>query len=112
VAVIWGGVVPYFSRRPAIDLLGKSDPVIARHPPVLPFFPGHDRFDYDYSIGALRPDVVVGVWSPTPHVFQLLADMGYERAFGMVYVRREAQVDVTRLRAWANAVGSDLPQTP
>ena len=99
VGVVLAGILPYFSRRPAVDFLGKSDPVIAKHAPVLPFMPGHDRFDYDYSIGTLRPDLVIQLWSPTPHALQLLGELDYQRVVGSVYARRGARVDVDRLRA-------------
>jgi arabinofuranosyltransferase len=67
IAVRWAGAPPYFARRRAIDLLGKTDPVIARRgmvgPPTGParwvgFWPGHLKWDYAYSIGRLRPDAV------------------------------------------------------
>jgi hypothetical protein len=58
----------YFTDRRAIDLLGLSDAKIARQPPRNPVFrPGHDKYDYDYSIGDLRPDVV-GPILPVPKV--------------------------------------------
>jgi arabinofuranosyltransferase len=62
VAVMVAGIVPYFSGRRAVDLLGKSDPVIARSPPKIPFAPGHDKWDFDYSIGKLKPDLVSYRW--------------------------------------------------
>lgn len=66
LAVVWGGAIPYFTKRPCVDLLGKSDRRIARQPmkPVglLPFYPGHMKRDYGYSIGELKPDVVVQLW--------------------------------------------------
>ena len=52
------GATPYFCDRPFLDLLGKSDRHIARLPPAGPFLPGHNKWDYRYSIGELRPDVV------------------------------------------------------
>src|SRR5262249_55824574 len=60
VAVSWAGAIPYFSRRPSVDLLGKSDPVVAMRPRQASagFEPGHDKWDYEYSIRQLRPDVV------------------------------------------------------
>jgi hypothetical protein len=112
VAVVWAGTLPYFSRRPAIDLLGKSDAVIAKRQPVLPFVPGHDRFDYDYSIGVLHPDLVVGLWSPTPRVMQLLSELGYEPVFGKVYARRGADVDVGRLREWGSVIAESMQRQP
>lgn len=59
VAVISAGIVPYFGRRISIDMLGKSDPVIARLEPVCcPTRIGHNKFDVDHSLG-LEPDFVV-----------------------------------------------------
>lgn len=53
----------YFSERRGIDLLGKCDRHIARLP-ALRFSedtrPGHNKFDLDYSLGVLKPDLVVG----------------------------------------------------
>ena len=43
IAVTSAGNVPYFSRRRAINILGKSDPVIARMAPVSGFVPGHNK---------------------------------------------------------------------
>lgn len=60
VADIWAGAVFYYSGRPGIDLLGKCDRYVARQKanPVSSY-PGHNKFDYDYSLGRLRPDFVV-----------------------------------------------------
>jgi len=63
-AVAWAGIPIYFSERKGVDLLGKNDPVIARQPMkpisgIREFNPGHLKRDYNYSIGVLRPDVVV-----------------------------------------------------
>ena len=62
VAVLAAGIVPYFSERYTIDLLGKSDPYIAKLDPAPrwegPSWMGHNKFDIDYSL-ALGPDVVV-----------------------------------------------------
>jgi hypothetical protein len=68
MAVAWAGTVPYFADRSAIDLLGKSDSIIAhqpmRRPPDAKFFfrPGHMKWNYAYSIGALKPDIVEDPW--------------------------------------------------
>ena len=69
IAVVWAGITPYFDNRNAIDLLGKNDPTIA-HLPMhidrrLGFYPGHLKWDYDYSIGTLKPDVIVELWRVT-----------------------------------------------
>ena len=73
IAVVSAGAIPYFSNRPAIDLLGKNDPVIARQQVhwksglanISEFRPGHLKWDYSYSIGVLKPDVVVQLWGDT-----------------------------------------------
>jgi hypothetical protein len=56
IAVHWAGVVPYVSRLPAIDVLGKSDRHIARLA-VDRFEPGHAKWDWDYVLELQRPDV-------------------------------------------------------
>ena len=57
-AVFCAGIVPYFTRLPVIDMLGKSD----RHIAHLPAFPGsmigHGKVDPDYTLGQ-NPDLVV-----------------------------------------------------
>ena len=98
IAVIWAGAIPYFSRRPSIDMFGKSDPVISHLAPRRSFLPGHDKWDFEYSIGRLRPDLVVLAWNVSPHDLQRLGQWGYERV-AQYYVRREADVDRRRLRA-------------
>lgn len=71
VAIDYAGTAPYFLRREFIDLLGKSDRYVARLPAHrgmlgLPayreFYPGHLKWDYAYSIGRLKPDVVCAIW--------------------------------------------------
>ncbi len=73
VGVVAAGAIPYFSQRFAIDLLGKSDVKIARMDAqgskslrsIADFRPGHMKWDYDYSIGELEPDVVAQLWGDT-----------------------------------------------
>jgi len=107
LAVTWAGALPYFVERPAIDLLGKSDRYVARRPMrrdlrVEPnvstglsrwlmflglnrfnqFYPGHLKWDYAYSIGELRPDVVVQLWrareeaAPILHAYYVPVRLG------------------------------------
>jgi hypothetical protein len=60
VADIWAGSTFYYSERYAIDLLGKSDSHIAHLPVVTDGrMPGHNKFDFDYSLGVLKPDLVI-----------------------------------------------------
>lgn len=73
IAVVTAGNIPYFSDRTSIDLLGKNDPVIARGPARInsslfepgTFRPGHNKWNYAYSIGELHPDVVAQIWEGT-----------------------------------------------
>ncbi len=70
VAVTCAGILPYFADRRPIDLLGKCDPVIAHEASRVPadfahigeFIPGHTKYDYAYSVGEMKPDVIVQVW--------------------------------------------------
>ena len=58
VAVQWAGVPIYFSDRPAVDVLGKSDRHIAKMT-VTRFSPGHSKWDWDYILGTRKPDVLL-----------------------------------------------------
>jgi arabinofuranosyltransferase len=61
VAVMAAGTVPYYSGLRGVDVLGKSDRHVARLPPRgvgTTITPGHNKFDLNYSIGELRPDVI------------------------------------------------------
>jgi hypothetical protein len=64
LAVLFAGTLPYYADRKAVDLLGKSDPYIARRPPDLSgriswagmtSVPGHNKYDRHYSIESLEP---------------------------------------------------------
>lgn len=60
IAHLWAGAAAYFSDRPAIDMLGKCDPRIARSRAHAGLnAPGHNKYDFDISL-ADEPDVVVG----------------------------------------------------
>ena len=91
IAVVWAGSVPYFSGRPAIDLLGKSDPVIAHtRPHQQDLFPGHMKWDYSYSIGQLRPDLVLNLLSPTEDDLARMVSWGYDDLGNGAWIRRDA----------------------
>ncbi len=71
IVVTRAGTIPYFSGRPSIDLLGKTDRHVAHENmrtyavgwhKFIEFRPGHMKFDYSYSIGQLQPDVIVQLW--------------------------------------------------
>jgi hypothetical protein len=74
MAVVGAGTTPYLlPDRYAIDLLGKADPVIAHGPIRYPMSivdipgmrPGHMKWNYEHSIGELKPDVIVLLWEGT-----------------------------------------------
>lgn len=73
IAVVTAGNIPYFSERRAVDLLGKNDPIIARGPAHINsslfepgnWRPGHNKWNYAYSIGELQPDVIAQIWENT-----------------------------------------------
>lgn len=83
IALDWLGAPAYFSGRTAIDLLGKTDPHVARAPAGGTFRPGHNKMDPAYSIGRLRPDIV-----------RLddarVAGYGYDRMANGLWVRRNS----------------------
>jgi len=65
VATFAAGVIPYYSQRRAIDVLGKCDVVVAGMPvrAAVPWHPqagrpGHNKYDLDYSIKQMRPTAI------------------------------------------------------
>jgi hypothetical protein len=114
IAVVWAGAIPYFSDHFAVDLLGKNDPTIAGGPTRGPFFPGHDKWDYEYSIGSLRPDVILQLWRPTGTDRRLIESAGYDpipvrgrrgHLDQQIYLRRGAPVDRGDLEAALRRAG-------
>ncbi len=60
IADSMAGSVFYYSDRYGIDLLGKTDPYIARLAAVPgATVPGHNKWDLAYSLNRLKPDIVV-----------------------------------------------------
>jgi hypothetical protein len=99
VAVVCAGAVPYFSKRPTIDLLGKSDPAIAKGRPAGPFLPGHNKWDYAYSIDTYQPDLIVELWKPTESDEALIANRGYLKLKNGMFLKQntKARVDIGTL---------------
>lgn len=79
VAYFWAGAPQYYADRNAVDLLGKSDSHIARLTPRVRFYPGHDKWDYRWSVTTYRPDLIAGLWNGTPRDEEMLRDEGYEQ---------------------------------
>jgi hypothetical protein len=61
IAVYFAGAPIYYSGRDGIDLLGKNDKYVASVAPPGLFYPGHNKWDYPYSITKQRPDVIQDV---------------------------------------------------
>ncbi|MGH7291017.1 MAG: hypothetical protein ACREJT_07405 [Myxococcota bacterium] len=77
IAVVWAGSMPYYADRFAIDLLGKMDREIAATVPKAKFLPGHNKWDYAYSIATYKPDFVLQVWGNRPGDIDLIRAHGY-----------------------------------
>jgi hypothetical protein len=91
VAVVWAGAVPYESGLGMVDLLGKSDAVVAQGPNHdMAFWPGHTKWDYSHSIGSLHPDVVLGLWGGPPSDVDDIRSWGYTELDGHPYVFYDA----------------------
>lgn len=77
IAVVWAGAPIYYSQRPAVDLLGKSDRYIAHMSPVGAMHPGHNKWDLLSSLQRHQPDLVFQLWKPTAVDFDVLRDLRY-----------------------------------
>jgi hypothetical protein len=121
-AHFWAGATPYHSDRPAIDFLGKCDPVIARQAakPGL-MTPGHNKYDFAHSL-ALEPDVVVGGLGGGMSLEQLalyaksspyraFADLYFAPGFAPEYVRARPEDvgDPERMPQLVGGAGTRLP---
>lgn len=99
VAVIDAGCIPYFSERPCLDMLGKSDIHIAHlamhDDPTKPlderFMPGHLKWDYGWSIGKFRPDVVAQAGPDSAEFLSRLK--GYGEAHGLLFRLDSGNID-------------------
>lgn len=81
IATIWAGVPAYYSHRTMLDLLGKNDTFIATSAPHGAFFPGHNKWDYNYSIGELQPDVIFQTFDRglEKDLHQRITNWGYKK---------------------------------
>ena len=96
IAFVKAGAAAYFAEREAIDLLGKCDPVVARAAPVVPFYPGHNKWNYRYSIGELKPDLVVTLWKATPADETRMTEWGYTKTKNGFYIRKGGLAEVAQ----------------
>lgn len=90
IAVHAAGQIPYYSGRRTIDLLGLNDPVIAKGPVTGPFYPGHDKWNYDYSILQLKPDLIADNWIKLGDFMRGVNE--YQELDNGMYVRKDSTV--------------------
>lgn len=92
IAFVLAGAEPYYANRTSVDILGKNDLVVARlktHRPLLiPWHPGHTKWDYAYSVGVLRPDLVLQLWQPTLSDVAAIRGWGYFELPNGIWIRR------------------------
>ncbi len=103
IGITWAGITPYFSQGYFIDVMGKNEKVIARQPAHLPpaslgplqkllyFWPGHLKWDYDYVLSELKPDVFAQVYPPE---FEAQVLQSYDKRMtpdGYVFYFKKAQ---------------------
>jgi hypothetical protein len=83
IAVVTAGIIPYFTDTYALDLMGKTDPIVALGDmhiteglPLIDLRPGHMKWDYAYSLGERKPDVVAQLWDgySNPNTLQYLTE--------------------------------------
>ncbi|AXK49652.1 hypothetical protein CRU87_09225 [Aliarcobacter trophiarum LMG 25534] len=89
VAVHATGQIPYYSDRNTLDLLGKSDSHIAKLPPATKFRPGHNKWNYEYSIGKLQPDLIADEWGKSR--YYLSKQTNYKRLKNGIWIRITSQ---------------------
>src|SRR4030095_12686941 len=62
IGVFWAGLTPYFLPEYRFhDFLGKCDVHVA-HSPARWGPPGHNKWDYQYSLGQLKPDIIISAF--------------------------------------------------
>ncbi len=90
LAVVAAGATPYFSMRPSEDMLGKNDAVIAKKAPVGVFSPGHDKWDYHYTLGERHPDIMIERLDTTPDDEAYIVSLGFEKLPNGLEVRKDS----------------------
>jgi hypothetical protein len=86
-AVTAAGCLPYFSRLPALDLLGLNDAHIARQPPDYSLPLAHDHGDGDYVLER-EPDLITfGLPRGGPPLFKSGREMATDPRFAEDYQR-------------------------
>jgi hypothetical protein len=85
IAVHAAGQIPYFSERNTIDLLGLNDPIVAKGEGHGEFYPGHNKWNYEYSIAQLRPDLIADNFDPLAEYMR--GEPDYQKLDNGIYIR-------------------------
>jgi arabinofuranosyltransferase len=88
IAVHAAGQIPYYSERTTIDLLGLNDPVVAKGPGHGEFYPGHNKWDYEYSIDQLQPDLIADNFAPLADFMR--GNNSYQNLGNGIYIRTDS----------------------
>jgi peptidoglycan/LPS O-acetylase OafA/YrhL len=104
LAVAAAGATPYFAQRPTEDLLGKNDAHIAKLAPKGVFSPGHDKWDYEWSLGERHADLIVETVDVTPADEAYIASLGFEKLPNGMLLRSGSVPDKER-----EIVGREMP---
>ncbi|HVH46204.1 MAG TPA: acyltransferase, partial [Labilithrix sp.] len=92
IAVAAAGATPYFAQRPTEDLLGKNDRHVAKLAPRGVFSPGHDKWDYAYSLGERNAQLVVEAVDVNDADEAYMQTLGFEELKNGMRLRRDANV--------------------
>jgi hypothetical protein len=116
IAVAWAGALPYFSNRPSVDFLGKCDKVIARLPakyvPGRIMYPGHMKWDYQYSITRYSPDVIVELWKSADQAEPVLSERYDEvklGGFDLRVLKTSDKIDWRELALLSSSYSASIP---
>ncbi len=90
IAVHAAGQIPYYSERTTIDLLGLNDPIVAKSEGHGEFYPGHNKWNYEYSISQLQPDVIADNFAPLSSFMR--GNEQYKLLDSDIYIRIDSTV--------------------
>lgn len=102
IGVAYAGLLPYYSDRTCVDLLGKCEPHVARGV-VIPGNrrPGHNKIDFPYILDTYQPDIIVHADMPCIRRQYFPVGVKVDRIEQVFFVRRgSAHVHGGRRLAW------------
>ncbi|MCL2723938.1 MAG: acyltransferase [Polyangiaceae bacterium] len=120
MAVAAAGAAPYFAERPTEDLLGKNDRHVAKLAPRGVFSPGHDKWDYEYSLGERGSQLIVETVDVDEASEAYIEGLGFDTLDNGMRLRKSApvarrdvlgreMVDGATLSASLSELGKTLP---